>query len=107
MKKVFSLLTVTGFALMVSCGPSAEEKAAAEKARLDSLNQVQAQMTADSLARVEMEKARLDSIAMAMRLDSIAKAEASKMAAKPKPKPKTVTEKKIEEAKKVTGGRGK
>ncbi len=101
-------MTASCFALLVACGPSAEEKAAAEKARMDSISNVQAQMTADSLAQVEMEKARLDSMAMAMKADSIAKAEAEakKGSVKPKPKPKTVIQKKVEEAKKVTGGRG-
>ncbi len=95
MKKLLSLMTASCFALLVACGPSAEEKAAAEKARMDSIANVQAQMTADSLAQVEMEKARLDSMAMALKADSIAKAEAEakKVASKPKvvakPKPKT------------------
>jgi len=31
MKKVFSLLLVAGMAAMISCGPSAEEKAAQQK----------------------------------------------------------------------------
>ncbi len=110
MKKILSLVTVAALVTFISCGPSAEEKAAAEKARMDSINNAMMQMTADSLAKVaEMEKAVADSMAMVMRADSIAKAEmeAKKTASKPKPKPKTVSEKKIEEAKKVTGGRGK
>ena len=37
MKKVFSTLLVAGFIALVACGPSAEEKAAAEKAMQDSI----------------------------------------------------------------------
>lgn len=37
MKKVFSTLLVAGFIALVACGPSAEEKAANEKATQDSI----------------------------------------------------------------------
>ena len=105
MKKILSLVTVAALVTFISCGPSAEEKAAAEKARMDSINNAMMQMTADSLAKVaEMEKAVADSMAMVMRADSIAKAEmeAKKTGSKPKPKPKTVTErKKLKKLKKL------
>lgn len=104
MKKILSLLLIAGFTALIACGPSAEEKAAAEKARQDSINAVMAQMAADSMnaAQALMEKARQDSAMMVMHADSMAKAAGVK-----KPvKPKTTTQKKIEEAKKVTGGRG-
>jgi|SRR5437870_3427964 hypothetical protein len=106
MKKILSLVIVAGFATLIACGPSAEEKAAAEKARQDSINAVMAQMAADSMAasQAAMEKARADSMAMAMQADSIAKATAKKPVTKAKPK--TTEQKKVEEAKKVTGGRG-
>ena len=107
MKKILSLVLIAGFTALIACGPSAEEKAAAEKARQDSINVVMAKMAADSMnaAQALIEKARLDSIMMVMQADSIAKAT---MVKKPgiKAKPKTTTQKKIEEAKKVTGGRG-
>ena len=107
MKKILSLMTIAAFAALVACGPSAEEKAAAEKARQDSINQVMAaQMAADSAARAASEQALRDSIAMVMRNDSIAKAEASKKKTTSKPKPVNKNEQKVEEAKKVTGGRG-
>jgi outer membrane biosynthesis protein TonB len=110
MKKILSIIVLGGFAVLVACGPSAEEKAAAEKARQDSINAVMTQMAADSMAAAQaaIEKARMDSIAMASIADSLAKAEANskKTASKPKPKPKTQEEKKVEEAKKVTSGRG-
>lgn len=107
MKKILSLLMISAFAVIVACGPSAEEKAAAEKARQDSINSAMAKMTEDSLnaANAAMEQMRQDSMMMAMRADSIAMA-SKKPAPKAKPAPKTVQEKKAEEAKKVTGGRG-
>ncbi len=104
MKKILSLLLIAGFTALIACGPSAEEKAAAEKARQDSINVVMAQMAADSMnaAQALMEKARQDSAKMVMQADSMAKAAGVKKPAKPK----TTVQKKIEEAKKVTGGRG-
>ncbi len=106
MKKILSLVLIAGFTALISCGPSAEEKAAAEKARQDSINVVMAQMAADSMnaAQALIEKARQDSMMMAMQADSIAKASVKKPVIKAKPK--TTVQKKIEEAKKVTGGRG-
>ena len=41
MKKVFSTLLVAGFVALVACGPSAEEKAAAEKQMQDSIAQAE------------------------------------------------------------------
>jgi hypothetical protein len=108
MKKILSLLLIGGFAALIACGPSAEEKAAAEKMRQDSINAAMAQITADSLAQVNaamMEKARQDSMAMVAHADSVAQAEAAKKPAS-KPKAKTAVEKKVEEAKKVSSGRG-
>jgi len=88
MKKVLSLLMMAGFAAMIACGPSAEEKAAADKMRQDSINTAMEKMRADSMAMVE--KSRQDSTNAAMekmRADSAAKAEEAKKSA-PKPKAK-------------------
>ena len=74
MKKVFSLLLAAGMIALISCGPSAEEKAAAEQARQDSIN-------------AAMQKAQQDSI------DAAAK----KAANKPKPKAKPKAEVKAPE----------
>ena len=41
MKKVLSILLAAGIATFVACGPSAEEKAAMEKAKQDSIATVQ------------------------------------------------------------------
>jgi hypothetical protein len=114
MKKLLTIISAACVALMVSCGPSAEEQQKIEQARLDSIAQVEQQAMQDSINQA-MEKARQDSMAMmqaaqdsAMR-DSLAALsnkvqEMSKP--KPKPKPKTPEEKKIEEVKKATQGRG-
>ena len=101
-------MIIGGFATLIACGPSAEEKAATEKARQDSINVVMEKMAADSMAAVQaaMEQARQDSMAVVMKADSMAKAAAGAKKPAPKPKPKTVEQKKVEEAKKVTGGRG-
>ncbi len=106
MKKVLSILLVVGMASMISCGPSAEEKAAAEKAIQDSIANVE-KMYADSVAAAEMAAQEAAAAAEKMIADSIAAAEAA-ATKKPanKAKPKTKEEKKIEETKKVTGGRG-
>ena len=90
MKKILSLIICSTITFLVACGLSAEEKAAAEKARQDSINAVMAQMAQDSMNAVQAaEQARQDSIMNALKADSIAKAEAAahkKPAAKPKPK---------------------
>ena len=49
--------------VLASCGPSAEEKAAAEKMRQDSIQSVMDKMAADSIAAVQaIEQARMDSM---------------------------------------------
>lgn len=76
MKKLATLLVIGVVAFMYSCGPSAkelEEKRIADSIRVaDSMAMVMAeqQRIADSIAKAQMEKAKLDSIAHA---DSIAK----------------------------------
>jgi hypothetical protein len=94
MKKVIYSVAVAATFLIVSCGPSAEEIAKKEAARMDSI----AKVTADSLAAVEaqMQQMMQDSINAAMekmRQDSILAAEEAAAAkkkggsSKPKVKP--------------------
>lgn len=52
MKKVLFITAVISSLAIVSCGPSAEEKAAAEQARLDSIAQAEKAYN-DSVAAVE------------------------------------------------------
>jgi hypothetical protein len=92
MKKVIYSVAVAATMLIVACGPSAEEIAKKEAARMDSI----AKVTADSLAVIEAEKQKAiqDSINAAMekmKQDSILAAEeaaAKKKGGKTKPKPK-------------------
>jgi len=98
MKKLIGLLAIAGM-VFVSCGPSAEEKAAEEKRIQDSIAQVQA----DSIAAVEAAAAEAEALRIQ---DSIAQAEAAALAAaatttkttvkkavKEEPKPTTVEQK--------------
>jgi Tfp pilus assembly protein PilP len=97
MKKLLTIISAACVAMIVSCGPSAEEKARMEQATQDSLNQVMEQARQDSLNAV-MELARQDSMAMAAAMqDSLNKVMQDSLAAmetklknvtKPKPKPK-------------------
>lgn len=72
MKKVFSTLLVAGVIALVSCGPSAEEKAAAEKAVQDSI--ANAEAAANAAAE---QSAMTDSAAAAAPADSAAAAPAA------------------------------
>lgn len=63
MKNVLGLALIAGMFAFTSCGPSAEEKAAAEKAIQDSIAAADAQMQAvEETARAQAEQ---DSIATA------------------------------------------
>jgi len=77
MKKIFALFIVAGMFSIVACGPSAEELAAEEQRKLDSLEQVR---IADSILAAELEQ---------WLQDSIAEAEAAAAAAAAKAKPST------------------
>lgn len=114
MKKVLTLVAVAGMFSFVACGPSAEEIAAKEKAKQDSIAAVEAAQAAEEAAKLEAEakeKATQDSIAAAQAAQAAEEAKkAEEEAAKAKKgsgkKTSTPTEKKAEEVKKVTGGRG-
>ena len=109
MKRITTMILAAGMLTFVACGPSAEEKAAAEKAKQDSIAAAQ-KMVDDSIAAANAAaaaKATQDSLNAAMekaKADSIAAAEEKKKAHAPKPK--TIIEKKKEEVKKSAGGRG-
>lgn len=74
MKKLFSLMAVAGMFTLVSCGPSAEEQAAAEKARQDSIANAEAQMQA---AQEEANRQAAEATAAAATTDSAAPADAA------------------------------
>ncbi len=80
MKKILSLLVVAGMMTFVACGPSAKEKAAAEKLKQDSIaTAMAAQATQDSLVQAEAAM----KAAEAAKQDSIMKAEEAAKTAKP------------------------
>ena len=53
MKKLFTLVAVAGMFTFVACGPSAEEKAAKEKAQQDSIAAVEAAKAAEEAAKAQ------------------------------------------------------
>ncbi len=65
MKKVFSTLLVAGVIALVACGPSAEDKAAAEKAAQDSIAASQANATNEQAAMQDSANKMADTTAMA------------------------------------------
>ena len=77
MKKLVTLVAVAGMFAFTACGPSAEEKAAMEKAKQDSIAAAQA---AAAEAQAAMEKAKQDSMMMAQQA-AMEKAKADSMAA--------------------------
>lgn len=95
MKKIITLVSAVCLALIISCGPSAEEKAKMEQQRQDSINAVVEQQRQDSIAFAE--RAMQDSIAAVQKAaaDSLrSKAIADSLAnLKSKPKTKIHTQK--------------
>ena len=53
MKKLFTLVAVAGMFTFFACGPSAEEKAAMEKAKQDSIAAVEAAKAAEEAAKAQ------------------------------------------------------
>jgi hypothetical protein len=53
MKKVFTLVALATMFTFVACGPSAEEKAAQEKAKQDSIAAVEAAKAAEEAAKAQ------------------------------------------------------
>lgn len=53
MKKLFTLVAIASFGALVACGPSAEEKAAMEKAKQDSIAAVEAAKAAEEAAKAQ------------------------------------------------------
>ncbi len=89
MKKVLSILLIAGISSLVACGPSAEEKAAAEKRTQDSIAAVQkaVQDSLNAVAAAEKAKADAEATAAQVKADSLAKV-AENVKNKPVPKAK-------------------
>lgn len=102
MKKLSIVLMAAGIAAFVACGPSAEEKAKMEQARMDSIEQVRiadSTMAANAAAEVAAAaaaKATADSLAMVAMQDSMAKMKENMSKPKPKAAPKPKAEIKTE-----------
>ena len=60
MKKVLSILFVAGMFAFYACGPSAEEKAAAEKATQDSINTANAAIQNTAVMPADTGKMNMD-----------------------------------------------
>lgn len=90
MKKVLTLVAVASISALVACGPSAEEKAAAEKAKQDSIAAVEAAKAAEEAAKAQAVADSTAAYAAAQEAkakaaaDSAAAAEASKKGGKKK-----------------------
>jgi hypothetical protein len=102
MKKILTLIIAAGMFAFTACGPSAEEKAAAEKARMDSIAAVEAQQRMqDSIATIEAQhKAEMDSIAQVQKaqqdsVNAAMKEKMDKMEKKMNNKPKTTDPTKV------------
>jgi hypothetical protein len=110
MKKVFTLVAVASMFTLVACGPSAEEKAAKEKATQDSIAAVDAAKAAEEAAKAQAITDSTNAFNAAKEAEAKRVAdsvEAAKTAKGGKTvKPKTIKEKEKEEAKKATSGRG-
>lgn len=77
MKKVLFITAIACSLAIVSCGPSAEEKAKVEQARLDSIKAVEdAQAEAEAAAAAQAQ-AEAEAAAAQAKADSIAAAEAA------------------------------
>lgn len=74
MKKVLTLVAVAGMFTFIACGPSAEEKEKAEKAKQDS---IRAAHEADSIAAAQAAEAAAQAAAAQAAADSAAKAQAA------------------------------
>ncbi len=99
MKKIFTLVAVASISALVACGPSAEQKAAAEKAKQDSITAADAaaKAAADAAAKASQDSTAAYTAAQEAKTkamnDSIAAAEDAKkgkgkMTSKPKEAPK-------------------
>jgi hypothetical protein len=88
MKRLLSLIAVAGILTFVACGPSAEEKAKAEKAKQDSLQAVDQARIQDSIAKEGQKTDSIAKLAEAAKADSMAKAEEAAKTAKPAKKGK-------------------
>ena len=103
MKKVFTLVAAASMFTFVACGPSAEEKAAKEKATQDSIAAVEAAKVAEEAAKAQATQDSLNAVNAAKEAE--AKRIADSIEAAKTAKPGKTTPKKKEQVK-AGEGRG-
>lgn len=77
MKKLLTFATAAGMLAFIACGPSAEEKAKADKMKQDSIHMADSINQAKAAAAMKMKQ---DSIAAKMKADSASHADTAKKA---------------------------
>jgi hypothetical protein len=90
MKKVFTLVAVASMFTLVACGPSAEEKAAKEKATQDSIAAVEAAKAAEEAAKAQAITDSTNAFNAAKEAEAKRVADSTEAAAKDKKGGKTV-----------------
>lgn len=68
MKKLLTIAAVTGMLAFIACGPSAEDKAKAEKAKADSMHMADSMKAAQAASMMKMKQ---DSMNAKMKADSM------------------------------------
>jgi hypothetical protein len=76
MKKLLTIATAAGMLAFIACGPSAEDKAKADKMKADSMHMADSSKAAQAAM---MMKAHNDSMMMKAKADSMKMADSAKM----------------------------
>lgn len=103
MKKLLTLVIAAGMLAFYACGPNKAELEAKEKAKQDSIHLADSLAAAEQAAKAAEEAAAAAAAAQA-KMDSTRIADS--LAAVKNVKPKSMQQKKKDEAKKATSGRG-
>ena len=82
MKKVFTLVAAASMFTFVACGPSAEEKAAKEKATQDSVAAVEAAKVAEEAAKAQAAQDSINAVNAAKEAEAKRVADSIEAAAK-------------------------
>lgn len=85
MKKLFTLVAAASMFTFVACGPSAEEKAAKEKATQDSIAAVEAAKAAEEAAKAQATQDSIDAVNAAKEAEAKRVADSIEAAAAKKP----------------------
>lgn len=74
MKKLLTIATIAGMFAFIACGPSAEDKAKADKVKADSAHNADSVKAAQAASMMKMKQ---DSAMKAMKMDSAKKADSA------------------------------